>query len=172
MWFKLLLQEASVFAWGSSWCVHVSLPHVYCYQYLPPILDIGGEPLFGHWLLMLWWQHWGGVLQPSDRAKPSHHSVVWHSVRQPWMSAYLDGVWQVQTRPGRGGIRWALVRTRDAPAPDREHSSLSHDNTDEFLWVWQPYLTLCWSSAGKCSDCHSLSWAATNSTEAAEEIDC
>lgn len=71
------------------------------------------------------------------------------------MSAYPAGVWQVQTRPCWGGVGQVLVRTSDTPTPDREHSSLSHANTDGFLRVWQPRSTSRWSRAGKCSGCHS-----------------
>lgn len=98
----------------------------------------------------------GGVLLRRDQAELSLRSVVaWRSVRQLWMPAYPAGVWQVQTRPRWGGVGQVLVRTSDAPTPDREHSSLSRANTDGFLWVWQPCLTLRWSRAGKCSGCHS-----------------
>lgn len=76
----------------------------------------------------------------------------------PWKSTHPHACprfGRFKTRPHWGGIGQVLVRTSNAPMPDEEHSLLFHANTDGFLWVWQPCLTLCWSRAGECTDCHS-----------------
>lgn len=132
-----------------SWNCFLALPSIDTSN-LPLVLHIGSKCGFGRWLLV-------SCLQSAVECC----SV---SITQSDCSDLLPGAWfashgclhtwpgfgRVQIRPHWGGVGRVLIRKSDALTSDREHSLPSHANTDGFLWVWQPYLTLRWSRVGEC----------------------